>query len=166
MKFSAIIDQASELLQRTGRMAYLALQLEFELSDKQLEALKVELIKGQRRAVDEEADVLVWTGDETPKDSTSQPADAPASAPSAQPQQEAPAGERRQLTVMFCDLVGSTALSEKLDPEDLQGVVRTYQEVSAQVIERYEGYIAQYLRKRFIFKAKPDYSDRLLAGRH
>ena len=46
---------------------------------------------------------------------------------------------------MFCDLVGSTALSEQLDPEDLQTFVRTYQEVSAQVIERYEGYIAQYL---------------------
>jgi class 3 adenylate cyclase len=46
---------------------------------------------------------------------------------------------------MFCDLVGSTALSEQLDPEGLQTVVRTYQEVSAQVIERYEGYIAQYL---------------------
>ena len=58
---------------------------------------------------------------------------------------EEPTGERRQLTVMFCDLVGSTALSEQLDPEELQTVVRTYQEVSAQVIERYEGYIAQYL---------------------
>ena len=46
---------------------------------------------------------------------------------------------------MFCDLVGSTVLSEQLDPEDLQTVVRTYQEVSAQVIKRYEGYIAQYL---------------------
>ena len=46
---------------------------------------------------------------------------------------------------MFCDLVGSTALSEQLDPEELQTVVRTYQNVSVQVIERYEGYIAQYL---------------------
>jgi class 3 adenylate cyclase len=46
---------------------------------------------------------------------------------------------------MFCDLVGSTALSEYLDPEELQAVVRTYQEVSASVIERYAGYIAQYL---------------------
>ncbi len=46
---------------------------------------------------------------------------------------------------MFCDLVGSTALSEQLNPEELQTVVRTYQEVSARVIERHEGYIAQYL---------------------
>ncbi len=43
-------------------------------------------------------------------------------------------GERRQLTVMFCDLVGSTALSEQLDPEELHQVVREYQEVCTQVI--------------------------------
>ncbi|MBI3246176.1 MAG: AAA family ATPase [Deltaproteobacteria bacterium] len=55
------------------------------------------------------------------------------------------AGERRQLTVMFCDLVGSTALSTQLDPEELRDVVRTYQETCAEVIERYDGYIAQYL---------------------
>ena len=54
-------------------------------------------------------------------------------------------GERRQLTVMFCDLVGSTALSEQLDPEELREVVRAYQKVSAEVIARFEGSIAQYL---------------------
>ena len=46
---------------------------------------------------------------------------------------------------MFCDLVGSTALSEQLDPEDLHAIVRTYRDVCRQVIERYEGHIAQYL---------------------
>ena len=54
-------------------------------------------------------------------------------------------GERRQLTVMFCDLVDSTALSGRLDPEDLRNVVRAYQETAAAVITRYEGHIAQYL---------------------
>jgi class 3 adenylate cyclase len=53
--------------------------------------------------------------------------------------------ERRQLTVMFCDLVGSTALSEQLDPEELREVVRAYQATCTAVIERYEGHIAQYL---------------------
>src|SRR3990172_8041260 len=53
--------------------------------------------------------------------------------------------ERRQLTVMFCDLVGSTTLSEQLDPEELRDVVRIYQELCAEVIDRYDGYIAQYL---------------------
>jgi class 3 adenylate cyclase/predicted ATPase len=46
---------------------------------------------------------------------------------------------------MFCDLVGSTALSEQLDPEELREVVRAYQQTGAAVIERYEGHIAQYL---------------------
>ncbi|KRT65572.1 MAG: hypothetical protein XU11_C0024G0035, partial [Candidatus Dadabacteria bacterium CSP1-2] len=53
--------------------------------------------------------------------------------------------ERRQLTVMFCDLVGSTALSERLDPEELRDVVRSYQEACAEVIDGNDGYIAQYL---------------------
>ncbi len=54
-------------------------------------------------------------------------------------------GGRRQLTVMFCDLVDSTALSGRLDPEDLRSVVRAYQDTAAAVITRYEGHIAQYL---------------------
>src|SRR5713101_6548269 len=54
-------------------------------------------------------------------------------------------GERRQLTVMFCDLVGSTALSQQLDPEELREVVRTYQETCAAVIARFEGHLAKYL---------------------
>jgi class 3 adenylate cyclase/predicted ATPase len=54
-------------------------------------------------------------------------------------------GERRQLTVMFCDLVGSTALSERLDPEDWRTVVRDYQRTCAAIIQRFEGHIAQYL---------------------
>jgi class 3 adenylate cyclase len=54
-------------------------------------------------------------------------------------------GERRQLTVMFCDLVGSTALSKRLDPESLRTVILDYQRTAAQVITRYEGHVAQYL---------------------
>ncbi len=53
--------------------------------------------------------------------------------------------ERRQITVMFCDMVGSTALSEKLDPEDLREVMQAYQKAAGAVIERYEGHVAQYL---------------------
>jgi class 3 adenylate cyclase/tetratricopeptide (TPR) repeat protein len=53
--------------------------------------------------------------------------------------------ERRQLTVMFCDLVGSTHLSRQLDPEELREVVRSYQHAVGTVVERFEGHIAQYL---------------------
>ena len=53
------------------------------------------------------------------------------------------AGERRQLTVMFCDLVGSTALSEKLDPEELRSLLHDYRTRCGEVIARYEGYVAR-----------------------
>jgi hypothetical protein len=55
------------------------------------------------------------------------------------PTRPAPEAERRQLTMMFCDLVGSTTLSGQLDPEDLREVVRAYQETAAGVIQRYDG---------------------------
>jgi predicted ATPase/class 3 adenylate cyclase len=53
--------------------------------------------------------------------------------------------ERRQLTVMFVDLVGSTALSGELDPEDMQQVIRAYQDCCAEVVRRWEGHIAKYM---------------------
>ena len=54
-------------------------------------------------------------------------------------------GDRRQLTVMFCDLVGSTALSEKLDPEELRSLLHAYRTVCGDVIARYEGFVARYV---------------------
>jgi class 3 adenylate cyclase/tetratricopeptide (TPR) repeat protein len=54
-------------------------------------------------------------------------------------------GERRQLTVMFCDLVGSTALSEKLDPEELRSLLHAYRNLCGDVIARYDGFVARYL---------------------
>jgi len=56
-----------------------------------------------------------------------------------------PEAERRQLTVMFCDLVGSTELSQVLDPEDMREVNRAYQDACKNAIERYEGYVARYM---------------------
>lgn len=56
-----------------------------------------------------------------------------------------PEAERRQLTIMFCDLVDSAALAERLDPEELREVVRAYQQACAAVIGRFEGHIAQHL---------------------
>jgi class 3 adenylate cyclase/predicted ATPase len=53
--------------------------------------------------------------------------------------------ERRQLTVLFCDLVGSTALAGTLDPEDLSGVIRRFQDASAAVVTRAGGYVAKYM---------------------
>jgi class 3 adenylate cyclase/tetratricopeptide (TPR) repeat protein len=53
--------------------------------------------------------------------------------------------ERRQITVLFCDLAGSTKLAERLDLEDLRDVVRAYQQAAVAVIERFGGHVAQYL---------------------
>ena len=53
--------------------------------------------------------------------------------------------ERRQLTVMFCDLVGSTPLSQQLDPEELRAVIQAYREACASVIRRFDGYLAKYI---------------------
>src|SRR4029434_7287672 len=56
-----------------------------------------------------------------------------------------PDAERRQLTVLFCDLVDSTVLASQLDPEDLRAVVRAYHAACAEVIQRFDGHVAQYL---------------------
>src|SRR5215475_7254002 len=56
-----------------------------------------------------------------------------------------PEAERRHLTVLFCDLVGSTALTGRLDPEDYREVVRAYHQICADVLQRFDGYLAQYL---------------------
>ena len=53
--------------------------------------------------------------------------------------------ERRQLTVLFCDLVGSTELAARLDPEDLRAVIGAYHRCTAAVVERFEGHVAKYL---------------------
>ena len=65
--------------------------------------------------------------------------------PASSPAPESSTGERRQLTVMFCDLVGSTALSEKLDPEELRSLLHEYRTVCGEVFARYEGFVARYV---------------------
>src|SRR5262249_8372317 len=73
-------------------------------------------------------------------------------APSQIPRSQVPSqetftaeAERRQLTVMFCDLVDSTALAEHLDPEVLRDLMQVYQRTCGEIISRYEGHVAQYL---------------------
>ena len=72
-------------------------------------------------------------------------AGAPQYASDARDAEFAGEGERRQLTVVFCDLVDSTELSQRLDPEDLRDVIRAFQETCAGVIQRFGGHVAQYL---------------------
>src|SRR5207245_10168853 len=74
------------------------------------------------------------------------------SAPAASPLSETPpvqaravAGERRHLTVLFCDLVGSTEIAARLDPEEWRETVAGYQRAAAEAIARYGGHVAKYL---------------------
>jgi predicted ATPase/class 3 adenylate cyclase len=154
MTFEEILDQALAMLQRRGRVTYRTLKRQFQLDDEALEDLKAEIIKGQRLAVDEDGEVLVWTGGaSTPPASMASPPlhqEGPQAAPHtrlavAPAEPHTSDAERRQLTVLFCDLVDSTALARQLDPEEWREVVRAYQEACAKVIARFEGHIAQYL---------------------
>src|SRR5713226_267696 len=146
MTFAEIRAQVVELLQREGRVAYRVLKRQFTLNDEYPEDLKADLIDAKRVAVDEDGKVLVWVGASPVSGSKFQvSASQSPDSRSRTPDAGLSSGERRQLTVMFCDLVGSTALSERLDPEELRDVVRAYQQTSAAVIDRYDGHIAQYL---------------------
>src|SRR5262245_50859208 len=150
MKFSEVVAQTLAWLQREGRVSYRALRLEFDLTEDVLDALKEELIEVKELAVDKDGKMLVWTGASSVPSSKFQ---VPSSPPPPAPQtpnpelrtSQPPAAERRQLTVLFCDLVGSTALSEQLDPEAYRYVVRASQQSSAPVIDHYEGHIVQSL---------------------
>jgi hypothetical protein len=154
MRCEEILDQAIDMLRRRGRVTYRALQRQFHLDAATLDVLKGELIDGQQLAVDEERRVLVWTGappagalslvkQEDPLQQVPSAVDVLASA-AAHPAPLANA-ERRQLTVLCCDLVESTALASRLDPEDWRQVVRAYQTTCAESMQRFGGHIAQYL---------------------
>src|SRR5262245_1598774 len=155
MTFDDILDQAIAMLQRRGRLTYRTLKRQFKLDDETLEDLKFELIEGQRLATDENGTVLVWTGETAATSASASPPAQTSPQPAIQethPTTEPPPtdhhppeAERRQLTVVFCDLVDSTKLSSQLDPEDYRDMVRAYQKVCTEVIQRYEGHVAQLL---------------------
>jgi class 3 adenylate cyclase/predicted ATPase len=144
MDLFAVVDQVIEVLRSRGRVSYRALRVQFHLDDEALDALKAELIEVHQIAVDQAGTMLVWTGD-----GGALPEPAPRIPEAHQPQPRAeprtPEAERRQLTVLFCDLVDSTVLASQLDPEEWREVVQAYQDTCGKVIARYEGHIAQYL---------------------
>jgi class 3 adenylate cyclase/predicted ATPase len=156
MDFYALLDDVLELLRRRGRVTYRALKRQFHLDDEVLDDLKEELIKAQRVAADENGDVLVWVGDVGSTPAPTPPSPRPVQRPTAEVDRvaaieapeaapRAPDAERRQLTVLFCDLADSTRLASQLDPEDLREVVLAYQAACVEVLQRFDGYIAQYL---------------------
>ncbi len=168
MNFSHVLHAVIGLLVIEGRLSYRRLQAEFDLDDAELEALRFELTEVKRLAVDRQGEILAWAGDGV---AIAEPAPRPAPArqPALRLAQPAPQvgaaevaaptplevsppvepvlsdAERRPLTVMFCDLADSTALSARLDPEDLQDVIRAYQDRCTAIVREYEGFVAKYM---------------------
>src|SRR5215510_4125278 len=122
MDYEELVAKVIELLQREKRIPYRVLKRRFDLDDDYIEDLKIDLIEAKRLAVDENDRILVWIGDaQTVTSEVAQVTQPPAAQqqPSLQvtPPPTGPSppdAERRQLTVMFCDLVDSTKLSSQL----------------------------------------------------
>src|SRR5262245_41424790 len=152
MDYDAVLAQVLALLQQEQRLSYRVLKLRLQLDDDTLEALKEDLVYAKKLAVDEDGRVLVWTGGTSSAPTTASSVPLPAT-PDVSPMLDeaspvvppTPEAERRQLTVMFCDLVDSTRLSSQLDPEEYREVVRAYQAACTDVIQRFDGHIAQLL---------------------
>ena len=167
-RLDAVLPELIGLLQRRGRVTYRTLTQVFGLDETLLHDLREELLF-QRLAMDEDGKGLVWTGTALryppdhypPPDPAAVTSLAPpfrslesplpeASLPAgpvdtSRPARSAPEAERRQVTVLFCDLVDSTRLAQQLDAEDYRAVVRAYQEASVAALHPYDGYVAQYL---------------------
>src|SRR5467141_3196803 len=92
---------------------------------------------GHRRRL---LNAITALGGEPPTRDVAQPATSATSAPTSPPPIE-----RRQLTVMFCDLVGSTALSTRFDPEDLRELIGAYHHAVANTVGRFDGFVAKYM---------------------
>jgi hypothetical protein len=166
--FSQTLTFVIGLLYLEKRVSYRRLKREFGLDDETLEDVRHELIV-KRLAVDEGGQGLAFVGAALFETGDAlRPALAPVAAPitlppvssppvatlatSARAPAEGPAAvaaapeaERRQLTVMFCDLVGSTALSTGMDPEDLRDVIASFQTRCSAAIRRYDGFVAKYM---------------------
>src|SRR5215510_6358643 len=99
------------------------------LTDQDLKDIGIPL--GHRRKILAAIGELTGTAPATPKFAGTEPG--------------ADAAERRQITVMFSDLVGSTALSARMDPEDLREVISAYQKCVAETVQHFDGFVARYM---------------------
>ena len=169
MDFDELFAQVLEALQREQRISYRALRRRFHLSDDDLEDLKVEMIEAKHLAVDENDRILVWTGGaEFAQPSRPSIQDNASSPPSPAPERDpvsytpkhlaekiltsrsALEGERKQVTVLFCDLANSTPLAAKLGPEAMHTLLNRFFELALGAVHRDEGTINQFLGDGFM----------------
>jgi class 3 adenylate cyclase len=155
MTFYEVLEQVLELLRRHGRVSYRALKRQFALDDAFLQDLKAELVEVQGVAVDQDGTMLVWTGDAA----SAPPGAAPALAQDLAPIAYTPAhltekifasraaleGERKQVTVLFADIKGSTELIADLDPEAARRLLDPALHAMMEAVHRYEGTVNQVL---------------------
>src|SRR5712691_218482 len=156
MDFYAVFDQVVVLLQQRGRASYRALKMQFHLDDDQFAALKEELIEVQQLAVEQDSRMLVWTGGLA---ASSLPVTVPISAQNPVPHTYTPPylveqilsnrhvleGERKQVTVLFADIKGSTELIAGLDPEEARTLLDPALRLMMHAVHRYEGTVNQVL---------------------
>src|ERR1700741_153101 len=131
MDFYAMLDQVVELIRSPGRVSHQALKLKFDLDDKHFRALKEELLYAHRATIRDEGAGFAWVEEPTASPTTPQP--------------PPPEAERRHLTMMFCDLVGSTPLASQFDPEEWREIMRAYYDTCGKVIARFDRHISLYL---------------------
>jgi class 3 adenylate cyclase/tetratricopeptide (TPR) repeat protein len=154
--FDDVLEQALEMLQRRGRVSYRALKVQFQLDDDMLALLRDEMIEVHQLARDQEGKMLVWTGAPGPAPAApAAPAEPPPQAPLAYTppylaekiltSRSALEGERKQVTVLFADLRGSTELIRDLDPEAAQRLLDPALQRMMDAVHRYEGTVNQVL---------------------
>jgi class 3 adenylate cyclase len=154
--FVAVVDQVIALLRQRGRVTYSTLKRQFQLDDAALEDLKNELIEGQRLAIDERGNVLVWTGAEVfPPHLTAPPVSSqdrtllaytpPYLTEKILTSRSALEGERKHVTVLFADLKGSMELLADRDPEEARQLLDPILERMMEAVHRYEGTVNQVM---------------------
>jgi class 3 adenylate cyclase/tetratricopeptide (TPR) repeat protein len=135
MDIEDLIDKAVAILERRGKISVSALKLGLSVDDEVIAVIRDELVDVLGVAEDRNGKVLIYVGESAEEDGASEQSRAAGE----------DLAERRVLTVMFCDLVGSTKLSTQLDSEDLRDVFARYQKLASDAIVSMDGYVAQYL---------------------
>jgi class 3 adenylate cyclase/tetratricopeptide (TPR) repeat protein len=155
MSLLEIVHEVRRHLEESGRLSYWMLRREFSLDDDTLAKVVAELVDNQCVAVRED-NALAWSAAAAPSPARAEVSPAP---PARDPHSYTPQhladrmlhsktaleGERRQVTVLFSDVSGFTAMSEKLDPEDVRAIMDRVFELILNEVHRYEGTVNQFL---------------------
>ena len=152
MGFYEILDQILALLKSRQRVTYRALKREFNLDDAFIEDLKEELLYAQHPIIEEDGRGLVWADNTPPIDQDQMPLSytPPHLAEKILTSRSALEGERKQVTVLFCDLAHSTPLAARLGPERMHTLLNHFFALALDEIHRYEGTVNQFLGDGFM----------------